>query len=204
MRPLRQIEWALLALAAVGIIGFFIVWELSSEPDAGDVAYKRGDYETAVREWRSLAEQGDAASQNKLGQMYGSGKGVAKNDAEAAKWYRHAAKQGLASAQNKLGRMYERGRGVTKKYDEAAKWYRRAAEQGFAPAQNNLGAMLHAGRGVPVDSIEALMWFEIAATQGVKAAAGNRDSAAQNMPAAQVDKAKQRARQWLEKHPKPE
>jgi hypothetical protein len=165
MRPLRQTEWVLLALAAVGIIGFLVVWELSSAPDPGDVAYKRGDYETAAREWRSLAEQGDAASQNKLARMYDTGKGVAKNAAEAAKLYRRAAEQGLASAQNKLG------------------------------------AMLHAGRGLPVASVEALMWFEIAATRGLEAAAANRDRAAQSMPTGQVDKAKQQARRWLEKHP---
>ncbi len=202
MRPLRQVEWVLLALAVVGIIAFIVVWELSDDPDAGDTAYRRGDYETAAREWHALADKGDAASQNKLAQSYESGKGVSKNDIEAAKWYGKAAAQGIASAQSNLADMYKEGRGVGKKYAEAVKWYGYAAEQGYAPAQNNLGAMLHAGLGIPVDSVRGLMWLEIAATQGNKSAARNRDRTARNMSAGQIDKAKHLARQWLEKHGK--
>ena len=34
---------------------------------AGQAAYKRGDYETALREWRPLADQGDPVAQSNLG-----------------------------------------------------------------------------------------------------------------------------------------
>ena len=33
-------------------------------------AYKAGDYETALREWRPLAEQGDVVAQSILGLSY--------------------------------------------------------------------------------------------------------------------------------------
>ncbi len=36
-------------------------------------AYERGDYATALREFRVLAEQGDAKAQNTLGHMYADG-----------------------------------------------------------------------------------------------------------------------------------
>ncbi len=36
----------------------------------GVAAHERGDYATALREFRPLAEQGDAAAQYNLGQMY--------------------------------------------------------------------------------------------------------------------------------------
>jgi TPR repeat protein len=36
-------------------------------------AYKRGDYETAIREWKPLAKQGVADAQYNLGVMYGEG-----------------------------------------------------------------------------------------------------------------------------------
>ena len=73
--------------------------------------------------------------------MYGNGRGVAQDYAEAVKWYRLAAEQGDASAQSKLGAMYANGQGVAQDYAEAVKWYRRAAEQGVAIAQTILGLM---------------------------------------------------------------
>ena len=39
-------------------------------------AYKSGDYATALREWKPLAEQGYADAQYNLGRMYEFGKGV--------------------------------------------------------------------------------------------------------------------------------
>ena len=51
----------------------------------GVEAYNRGDYATALQEFRPLAEQGDVKAQFNLGFMYDNGKGVPENDAEAAK-----------------------------------------------------------------------------------------------------------------------
>ena len=42
----------------------------------GLAANNRGDYATAVKEWRPLAEQGVAAAQHNLGLMYVNGQGV--------------------------------------------------------------------------------------------------------------------------------
>ena len=41
----------------------------------GAAAYQRGDYATALREWRPLAKQGNANAQFFLGVMYGKGLG---------------------------------------------------------------------------------------------------------------------------------
>ena len=70
--------------------------------------------------------------------MYDEGRGVAKDDAEAVKWYRKAAEQGYASAQHNLGVCYADGEGVEKDEDEAVKWLRRAAEQGESAAKEAL------------------------------------------------------------------
>jgi len=96
-------------------------------------AAKRGDYAAALKEWRPLAEQGDASAQFNLGLMYAEGQGVPQDHAEAVKWYRRAAEQGHAGAQNNLGGMYAEGKGVLQDHAEAVKWFRRAAEQGFSP-----------------------------------------------------------------------
>ncbi|MGB7369299.1 MAG: sel1 repeat family protein, partial [Methylovirgula sp.] len=62
----------------------------------GLAAFKRSDYATALRLWRSLADQGNADAQYNLGVMYANGQGVPQDYAEAAKWYRLAADQGNA------------------------------------------------------------------------------------------------------------
>ena len=72
---------------------------------------------------------------------YAEGSGVAKDEAEAVKWYRLAADQGNASAQRNLGVMYAQGRGVAKGYAEAVMWLQKAANQGNTDAQRILGWM---------------------------------------------------------------
>ncbi len=93
----------------------------------GFAAYERGDYETALREFRPLAEQGDVYAQYTLGFMYELGQGVPQDDGEAVQWYRKAAEQGDGDAQFKLGAMYELGQGVPQDSAEALKWSRKAA-----------------------------------------------------------------------------
>ena len=112
----------LIGLAAPAWAGF----------DEGVAAYERGDYETALREFRPLAEQGSAAAQNNLGLMYDNGEGVPQDYAEAAKWYRKAAKQGEAIAQANLGFMYFRGEGMPRDLTQAYMWYDLASSR-FPP-----------------------------------------------------------------------
>ena len=56
--------------------------------------------------YRKAAEQGEACAQYLVGGMCDFGRGVPKDDKEAAKWYRLAADQGHAFAQLNLGLMY--------------------------------------------------------------------------------------------------
>ncbi len=109
------------------------------------------------------AEQGDAFAQWELGYMYAEGRGVEKNDKEAAKWFRKAAEQGDAVSQYELGRLYAKGKGVEKNDKEAAKWFRKAAEQGRAKAQWELGQMYYEGKGVDQDYEKAMKWIRKAA-----------------------------------------
>ena len=92
-------------------------------------AYTKGDYATALRLSRPLAAQGDVRAEVLLGAMYDRGRGVAQDDAEAAKWYRLAADQGLDVAQLELGVMYNIGQGVPKDYVLAYMWLNLAATQ---------------------------------------------------------------------------
>ena len=112
MKRVTAFAVLLVVLAAPAWAGF----------DEGLAAYDRGDYVTALREFRLLAEQGYARAQHNLGVMYG--KGVPQDHVQAVKWYRKAAEQGIADAQFYLGIIYETGQGVTQDYAEAVKLLR--------------------------------------------------------------------------------
>ena len=133
----------------------------------GMAAYQRGDYTTALKEFRPLAEQGNAEAQFQLGVMYHSGRGVIQDYVEAMKWYRKSAEQGHAKAQYYIGGMYYFGKGVVQDSVEAVKWYRKAAEQEHADAQHSLGLKYQYGRGVKRAPLEAIKWHLKAAEQGL-------------------------------------
>ena len=162
-------------------------------------AYKRGDYTTALRILRPLADQGSAEAQFWLGAMYEHGQGVAHDYREARHWVRLAAEQGNPLAQTFLGIAYGEGRGVIQDYREAIKWTRLAAEQGQAAAQLYLGFMYEEGIGVAQDYQRAYMWSDIAASKhgddAVLRAINQRERIAKHLTAAQVIQAQETARQ---------
>ena len=108
---------------------------VSADFQAGLDAYKKGDYETALKLYRAAAEQGDIMAQFTLGQVYHRPekymKGVTKDDKEAVKWYRLAAEQGEDIAQFNLGRMYKKGQGVTRNLVIAHMWINTATFNNF-------------------------------------------------------------------------
>jgi TPR repeat protein len=101
---------------------------------AGKDAYDRGDYATALNEWRPLAEQGDPSAQFRLGLLYENGEGVPRDFAKARLWYEKAAVQGEAKAQFYLGIQSAFGEGGPLDLVQAHMWYSLAAGNGNAHA----------------------------------------------------------------------
>ncbi len=165
--------------------------------DEGVDATKKGDYQTALREWAPLAEQGDARAQSLMGLLYANGLGVPQDEAQAVQWTRKAADQGLDEAQNNLGVMYEKGLGVPRDDAEAVQWYRKAAEQGHAKAQNNLAAMYGNGQGVAPNRVIANALFNVARANGCKESAENLAKSEALMGTEEVARAQQLSREML-------
>lgn len=148
------------------------------EIDCGEVIYEESsdseedqltDEETAKERFAryySLAENGNAEAQCKVGICYYSGDGIEKDLKAAIEWYRKSAEQGYAEAQNRLGVRYNRGDGVEENDEIAIEWFRKAAEQGHAKAQCNLGKQYYFGWGTPEDNQQAEFWFSKSAKQG--------------------------------------
>ncbi|MDC0603847.1 sel1 repeat family protein [Amylibacter sp.] len=170
----------------------------AQEIDKGYKAYNDGDYATALKEWKPLAEQGYAFAQYNLGILYEYGNGVPKDYAEAVKWYRLSSEQGYAISQYSLGLMYSNGYGVLKDKAEAVKWWRLSAEQGYVYAQGMLGIMYELGEGVLKDNIIAHMWYNIASNNGHESAGDWRDGRASFMSASDIKKATDMANKCME------
>jgi TPR repeat protein len=133
---MRSLLWFLtLSLVTVSI---------SSAADfaTGLSAYQKGDYVTAAKEWRPLADQGDPAVQFNLGLLYLDGQGVPQDLDQAVKWFNRSAEQGYDKAQLNLGALYATGKGVKRDYVQAYKWLNICASQGNAKcvAQRDLVA----------------------------------------------------------------
>ncbi|MDH3689087.1 MAG: SEL1-like repeat protein [Gammaproteobacteria bacterium] len=140
-------------------------------PQNGGSACRQGDCENTLREFETLAVQGNVDAQFKLGLMYARAPGMPQNYHQALKWFRIAAEQGHASASLwlRLGqehladgvRAYYGG-----DYETALSKFKPLAEQGNAMAQCLLGAMQHNGEGVPPNFQKGLRWLRLAAEQG--------------------------------------
>jgi septal ring-binding cell division protein DamX len=152
----------------------------------GAVAYQQGDYQTAFKQWKAVAEQKPTLSPNfewKLGRtqdsteaqyglalLYWQGKGITQNYHEAEKWLSLAANSGHGDAQLKLAFLYLTGLDGKKNPDAARKWFEKSAQQGNVDAQYNLGLLYINGQGVAKDLAVAKKWLSLAAQQGDAAA----------------------------------
>jgi TPR repeat protein len=124
----------------------------------------------SIEDLKQIAYAGDVAAQVQLGVIYLSGDGVARDDAEAAKWLRRAADQDNAVAERYLAEMYFKGRGVNADNTEAARLLQMAAQQGDAESEHNLAVLYVQGQGVARNPKQAAMWMHRAADQNLAAA----------------------------------
>ena len=105
-------------------------------------AYQRGYFLTALELALPRAEQGDAAAQTLIAELYARGLGVAQSLERAAGWYQLASNNGDRLATFELGMLYQDGAGVPRNRQRAAELFRSSAEAGYIPAKYNL-ALLH-------------------------------------------------------------
>ena len=85
--------------------------------------------------FRRGAELGDGVSMTELGR-------IAKDEAEAARWYRKAAEAGDPSGMERYAYFAENGLGGTdQSFGEAIVWYKKAAEAGSPAALTRMGIL---------------------------------------------------------------
>ena len=183
----------------VGVIFLVSLYPVAVMADyqEGRDAFDRGDYSTALKEFKTLDKQNDPRGQYALAVMYDLGEGVPQNFKEAVKYYRLAAEQGFANAQNNLGVAYDQGDGVSKDYKEAMKWYLLAAERGNRDAPNNIGVLHMIGFGVTRSFAKAHTWFTIAGS-GDSEAISNKNFVEKRLTPEELVESNKRADEWRE------
>jgi cell division septation protein DedD len=144
---------------------------LGAVPAAADVkagvdAWSRGDYASAIDQWRPLAIAGDADAQFNLAQAYKLGRGVTLDPALAESWFRKAALQGHVQAQDNYGLALFQ---ANKKAD-ALPWLEKSVARGEPRTQLVLGTMLFNGDAVPRDYPRAYALMSRASTSGLQSA----------------------------------
>ena len=132
----RQRRHAGVAISVALVVGLFqsivlIPTAVQADMQAGWQAYTSGDYETAIREWQPLAEDGDYQAAYALGMAFQ----IKGEPARAVPWYEQAASAGLTEAQILLGTIYARGIDVPRDLVRAYAWLYRAAEKSSPNAQ---------------------------------------------------------------------
>lgn len=127
-------------------------------------AYHRGDFDTAVKEYRRLALTGDPVAQYNLGQAYKLGRGVPLDLNQALDWYKRAADHSppLAEAQDAYGLLLFQ----TGKRQESIVYLQQSANRGDPRAQYVLGTAYFNGDLVAKDNVRAYALMTRASASG--------------------------------------
>lgn len=159
-------------------------------------AYREGNYLLALDEFRTLALNGDADAQFRLGDMYAKGEGVTQDFKQAFDWYLKAASHDEPRAQLAVAQAYEQGRGVAQDSKRAATWYLMAAEHGNPRAEYAIGLMYAKGADVPRDLVQARKWLGLAGDIAV----GSKAWVEGQMTDTQIKKARELEAEWRERY----
>jgi uncharacterized protein len=117
------------------------------------------------------AARGSIEQEIELAGAYFEGRGVSRDEKQAAYWYEKAANSGDPGAQLQIGFFYEAGIGVQRDPARAAIWFQRAVAGGSVSAKVNLGVAYMWGSGVRKDPEFGTRLFREAAEKGSGAGA---------------------------------
>ncbi len=116
--------------------------------------------EAAVSLYRQSAEQGHAAGENGLAEMYAKGEGVEKDAETALLWFTKAAENGHLPALRILISAYENGElGLSPDEAQTGRWLLRAAEVGDRASMMRLANVYRTGGlGIDINEQLAIRW----------------------------------------------
>jgi len=130
-------------------------------------AYNKQDFETALRLYTELAENGNSDAQTSLGFMYQNAQACEKNDLLAVEYYKKAAEAKQPYALFNLAILYMNGLcGLEHDQFKAHDLHMEAATREVPPAMYEVALMLERGLGCIQSYSEAAFWYEEGAKRG--------------------------------------
>jgi len=130
-------------------------------------AWARGEYDAAIREWKTPADKGDSDAQFNLGQAYKLGRGVPQDLRKAEELFAKAAEQGHMPASDNYGLLlFQRG-----EHARAMPYIAAGADRGDPRAQYLLGLAYFNGENVTKDWVRAYALASLAQRAGLSQAA---------------------------------
>lgn len=153
-------------IALLGLSATLFALPARADVKAGVDAWSRGDYATAVNEWRDAAAAGDADAQFNLAQAYKLGHGVPQDLLKAEELFGRAAAQGHLQASDNYGLLlFQRGA-----REQAMPYIRASADRGEPRAQYLLGIAHFNGDLAPKDWVRAYALVSLAQQAGLEQA----------------------------------
>lgn len=162
---MTRVKWA---LGFAALTSAMLAVPATADVKTGVDAWSKGDYATAVAEWRGPAGQGDADAQFNLAQAYRLGRGVEANIDLARDLYLRASDQGHLKAADNYGLLlFQQG-----SRKEAIPYITAASDRGDPRAQYVLGlAHFNADHAVK-DWVRAYALLTLANSTGLPQASG--------------------------------
>ncbi len=191
--------------------GFGVERDFLKAAEWMDKAEEYGDFDApeAAEKYRKvyddlkLAEQGDAAAQARLAEIFMEmarsldQAGGGNDYAEALKWAEKSAAQNNGDGVWILALAYEHGRGVKQNVKKAIELYKQGAELGHAKSQNSLGGYYMRGDHIKTDEKKGFELIKKSAEQGYGLAMQNLGRCYQFGNGVEDDMSK--AIEWYEK-----
>lgn len=163
--------------AAASVLPAANAW---ADVKAGVDAWSKGNYDTAVKEWKVLADRGDADAEFNLAQAYKLGRGVPTDLGKAQELYRKAAAQGHLEASDVYGLLlFQSG-----ERQQAMPYIQASAARGDPRAQYILGLAYFNGDLVQKDWVRAYALVSLANQAGLPQAAHALEQMDQHIPMA--------------------
>jgi TPR repeat protein len=148
-------------LADLAVTLALVLPAVAADYEAGRRFDQLEDSANALKEWRVLAEAGDARAQLELGLTFYFGSGGIKDEDQARQWFEKAAtakamwkqlaEQGKTFYQVRLGLLLYCDPEVTSDQQDGLKWIRTAAKHDDPEAQFILAGWYERGEGVQQD-----------------------------------------------------
>lgn len=172
--------------------------------ELADIAYRNGEYKTALWVYRPFANMGVNRYQKLMARMYLDGRGVEQSYMKAADWFRGPAENGDAQAQAALGLLRMTDMLGTRDLKKSFEWYYRSANGGNHNAQSFVAIAYANGEGVETDRIQAYKWLLIVFGGDLPDAYKKRMMSLKEMKplfdlitSTEIAKAQIEAREWL-------